>query len=170
MRSARVCIVTAVLATSAVAVTSPAAGAAQRAGAPAQAGTTRPDVVYRDLPLPGGRHALVYSDGLAEVFTGGQSRVEFRWVPLLNPTGGTSLAGAGGTELPAKGDLIADLTRQASLPGDQCGRKPFPALRRGRHLRPERADRHPGHTGQRPVRAPGRASAVCHRAVSPAWR
>jgi len=59
----------------------------------------------------------VYSDGLAEVSGGPGSPVEFTWVPLLNPSGGsTSLADPGGVGLPDKGQLIADLLRPKSAP------------------------------------------------------
>jgi hypothetical protein len=117
-------ILTAALATAAaVTLTAPAAGAAATAGAAGRAPGTaravvaRPGVAYRNLALPGGQHALVYSDGLAEIFQGTGSRAEFRWVPLLNPSGGTTLAtGSGAAELPSKGELIADLARSAPSP------------------------------------------------------
>ncbi len=135
MRSARPAIlICAATIAAALSFAGPAAGAGQEAGAalepgaaqetgaahsPGQAGV-RATVAYPDLQLPDGRHALVYSDGLAEVSGGpGQagSRMEFTWVPLLDPNGGgTSLADSGGADLPGKGELIADLLRQRSAP------------------------------------------------------
>ncbi len=128
MRLARVPILTAALATAAaVTLAAPAVAATRSAGAaaavavagrvPGHGEVARPSVAYRNLALPGGQHALVYSDGLAEVFQGTGSRVEFRWVPLLDPSGGaTPAAGSGASELPSEGELIADLARGAPSP------------------------------------------------------
>jgi hypothetical protein len=129
MRSARPAIlVCAATIAAALSFTGPAAGASQEAGAAQETGAThspgqaavRATVAYPDLQLPDGRHALVYSDGLAEVSDGpGQAgnRMKFTWVPLLNANGGgTSLNDSGGTDLPGTGELIADLLRQRPAP------------------------------------------------------
>jgi hypothetical protein len=120
MRLVRAVILISALTTAAaVAVAGPAARANGRVSAPdspGQRGAIRATVVYPDLPLPDGRRALVYSDGLAEVSGGQGNRAEFTWVPLLNPSGGTSLADSGGAGLPGKGQLIADLLRPSSAP------------------------------------------------------
>jgi hypothetical protein len=132
MRSVRaVILITAVTTAAAVTMAGPAASANERVHGPVSPGqrdTARAAVVYPDLRLPDGRHALVYSDGLAEVSDSTSNRVEFTWVPLLNPDGGTSLyqgepshrtpaaAGSSGAGLPGKGQLIADLLRPPSAP------------------------------------------------------
>jgi hypothetical protein len=120
MRPASAAILISVITTTAaVTFAGPAANANGRVSAPdspGQRGAIRATVVYPNLPLPDGRRALVYSDGLAEVFGSPGNRVEFTWVPLLNPIGGTSLADSGGASLPDKGHLIADLLRPPSAP------------------------------------------------------
>jgi hypothetical protein len=120
MRLARSAILVCALTTAAaVALTGPAASAHGRLSAPSSPehpAAIRATVVYRDLRLPDAQHALVYSDGLAEVSGPPGSRVEFTWVPLLNPGGNTSLADPGGAGLPDKGQLIADLLRSRSAP------------------------------------------------------
>jgi hypothetical protein len=120
MRSARAAVLISVFATAiAVALGGLAASANGRVsapGSPGQRGAVRATVIYPDLRLPDGRRALVYSDGLAEVSGGPGNRAEFAWVPLLNPSGGTSLADSGGAGLPDKGQLIADLLRPPSAP------------------------------------------------------
>src|SRR5215472_9465405 len=113
-------LISALTTAAAVALTGPAAsasGSLRVPGSPGQPAAIRATVSYPDLRLPDGRHALVYSDGLAEVSGGPGSPVEFTWVPLLNPSGGsTSLADPGGVGLPDKGQLIADLLRPKSAP------------------------------------------------------
>lgn len=84
-----------------------AAGA--RADHPAGPAAARPTVAYPRLSLPGGAWARVYSDGVAEVHRTGAKGTEIEHVPLLNPAGGTSPAGKGRRELPARGELTADL-------------------------------------------------------------
>ena len=64
-----------------------------------------PSVAYQNLSLPGGRHATVYTDGLAEVSgvtKDGKLGTEFRWIPLLGSDG----AAPG---LPSKNQIAADL-------------------------------------------------------------
>lgn len=105
--------------------------AALTAAAPASAGTARaavphataaspagarPTLVYSHLPLPHGGWAQVYSDGIAEVYRAGGTASEIQHVPLLNPDGGTSPAGYGALELPAKGQLISDLIQGHGAP------------------------------------------------------
>ena len=124
MRSARPAILICALTTAAaVALTGPGASASGRLISPHSASepTGKPaaiqaSVIYPDLRLPNGQHALVYSDGLAEVSGGPGSRVEFTWVPLLNPGGNTSLADASGAGLPDKAQLITDLLQSRSAP------------------------------------------------------
>lgn len=120
MRSARPAIlICAVTTVAAVALTGSPASANEGLSTPhsaSQAAAIRTTVVYPDLRLPDGQHALVYSDGLAEVSGGPGSRVEVTWVPLLNPGGNTSLADADRAGLPDKGHLIADLLRSKSAP------------------------------------------------------
>ncbi|MBV9448519.1 MAG: hypothetical protein JO345_21755 [Streptosporangiaceae bacterium] len=121
MRSARAAaiLIAAITATAAVTLTGPAASASGRVSAPrppGQPNAARATVSYPDLRLPDGRHALVYSDGLAEVSDSTGNRVEFTWVPLLNPSAGTSLSDSNGAALPGKGQLIADLLRPPSAP------------------------------------------------------
>lgn len=75
MRSARPAIlISAVMISAAASIAGPAASASQVAGAPrvadaahspGRAAAVRATVAYPDLQLPDGRHALVYSDGLA---------------------------------------------------------------------------------------------------------
>ena len=118
MRSARVTILISAMTTlAAVTLAGPAATArASAPGSAAQQNAARATIVYPDLPLPDGQHALVYSDGLAELSGSSGNRVEFTWVPLLNPSGNTSLTDPGGAGLPGKGQLIADLLRPPSAP------------------------------------------------------
>ena len=121
MRSSRPAILVCALTTAAaVALTGPAAarasGGLSTPHTPSQPAAIRATVIYPDLRLPNGQHALVYSDGLAEVSGAPGSRVEFTWVPLLNSGGNTSLADPGGAGLPDKGQLIADLLRSRSAP------------------------------------------------------
>ena len=120
MRSTRPAILISALTTAAaVALTAPAAGATGRLStpdSPAHPGAVPARVIYPDLRLPDGRHALVYSDGLAEVSGAQGSRVEVTWVPLFNPAGNTSLADRSGASLPDKGQLVADLLRSRSAP------------------------------------------------------
>jgi hypothetical protein len=69
-----------------------------------------------------GAWAKVYSDGIAEVYRAGGGGVEIQHLPLLDPAGGTSPAGDGALELPAKGELpatgelIGDLIRGHGAP------------------------------------------------------
>jgi hypothetical protein len=78
----------------------------------------KPTLVYPHLTLPGGAWAQVYSDGLAEVFrpgaAGAAASTAVEHVPLFNPDGGTSPTGDGVLELPAKGQLMADLAEGPS--------------------------------------------------------
>ena len=85
--------------------------AAALAAAPAETAvaapppSAAPSVAYQDLSLPGGRHATVYTDGLAEVSgvtKDGKRGTEFRWIPLLGSDG----AAPG---LPSKNQIAADL-------------------------------------------------------------
>ncbi len=96
-----------------------AAGSAARGqtGHPAAgAAAARPTVAYSRLALPGGAWARVYSDGVAEVYRTGDQGAEIEHVPLLNPAGGTSPAGKGRLELPARGQLTADLIHGRPAP------------------------------------------------------
>ena len=103
----------------------PALGAAAPAAAAPAAthsgGGAKPTLAYPHLALPTGGWAQVYSDGLAEVHRpvrGSRSvtATAVVHVPLFNPLGGTSPVGAGKLELPAKGQLIADLAHPSSTP------------------------------------------------------
>ena len=110
MRSALAAILISAV-TIAISLAGPAS-ANKRVTAPDSAGrqgVVQAAVVYPDLRLPDGRRALVYSDGLAEVSDSSGSRVEFTWIPLLNPD-------SGGAGLPGKGQLMADLLRPSSAP------------------------------------------------------
>src|SRR5215469_2549091 len=73
----------------------------ERAGAPG----AKPTVVYRDLNLPTGQTATVFSDGIAEVFSAGHSSAQYR---MVAPAG---VAGSGTTALPSRGQLIWELSR-----------------------------------------------------------
>ncbi len=85
-----------------------AAHGAHPAAVPAAA-RARPTVAYSRLALPHGAWAQVYSDGVAEVHRKGAAGTEIEHVPLLNANGGTSPAGDGTLDLPARGELTADL-------------------------------------------------------------
>jgi hypothetical protein len=71
----------------------------------------KPTATYRDLALPTGQTATVFSDGIAEVFSANHRSAQYRTVP---PTGtaepGTAAA------LPSKGQLIWQLSRAPASP------------------------------------------------------
>lgn len=66
-------------------------------------------VVYSNLALPNGDSAVVYSNGIAEVFSRDRTQVEFRQVPLAPSFGEGAAAGV----LPDKASLIANLAAAA---------------------------------------------------------
>jgi hypothetical protein len=102
-------------------VAAPAPGASAATLAAPPGASAKPTVAYSHLALPNGDWARVYSDGIAEVYrprAGARSLTAsaVEHVPLLNPLGGTSPAGAGTLELPSKGQLIADLLHPSTTP------------------------------------------------------
>lgn len=75
----------------------------------AQKNPNKPTVVYQNLALPTGESAVVFSNGVAEVFSKDHRRVEFRQVPLSLSLDGTSGTGV----LPDKANVIAELAKAA---------------------------------------------------------
>jgi hypothetical protein len=120
MRLSLTSSVAACITVAALTVATPASAGTARAAAPhakaASPADARPTLVYSHLPLPRGVWAQVYSDGIAEVYRAGGTTSEIEHVPLLNPDGGTSPAGFGALELPAKGQLISDLAQGHGAP------------------------------------------------------
>src|SRR5882757_9731715 len=86
--------------------TAPAIAAPATPPAPAP---TRATLAYPHLALPNGEWAQVYSDGMAEVHTARGSSIKIEQLPL---SGGETLA----PQLPAQGDLIADLAQGPATP------------------------------------------------------
>jgi hypothetical protein len=76
--------------------------------------TPKAAVVYPHLTLPGGEWAQVYSDGMAEVHAARGAAVKIEQLPMASADG-TDTAGAA-LQLPAKGDVIADLARGPATP------------------------------------------------------
>lgn len=84
----------------------------QSAAAQPPSAQAKPTIVYRDLALPGGESATVYSNGLAEIYTAGHSSVEYRMLPV----GQVPSQYLPGSVLPPKGELIAELSKAAPAP------------------------------------------------------
>jgi hypothetical protein len=111
-------IVAASVTLAALAVGPPASAAATArqagtlpASSPTATAAVKPAVAYSHLDLPDGGWAEVYSDGVAEVHKPGGS-TEIQHVPLASPDGqNVSPVGDGKLDLPAKGELIADLVQ-----------------------------------------------------------
>ena len=70
----------------------------------------KPTVVYRDLNLPTGQTATVFSNGIAEVFSAGHGSAQYRMVASAG------VAGSGTTALPSRGQLIWELSRAPASP------------------------------------------------------
>ena len=74
----------------------------------AQAQQAKATVAYQNLALPNGLSAMVFSNGIAEVFSKDHTKVEFRQVPLSPSFDGSSTG-----VLPDKPHLIAELALAA---------------------------------------------------------
>src|SRR5215472_1795112 len=72
--------------------------------------SAKPTVVYRDLNLPSGQTATVFSNGIAEVFSAGHRSAQYRMVASAG------VAGSGTTALPSRGQLIWELSRAPASP------------------------------------------------------
>jgi hypothetical protein len=75
----------------------------------------KPALVYRNLALPDGDTATVYSDGLAMIANRRQRTVEYQMLPPAGGVPGTASA------LPAKPELVWELTKgrpRPFVPGD----------------------------------------------------
>lgn len=79
------------------------------AGAAHAQATSRVQVAYQNLALPNGDTATVFSNGIAEIFSKDKRRMQFRQVPSSPSFGASDSA----TQLPDRGDLIADLSHAA---------------------------------------------------------
>ena len=97
--------VSAVTALGVIAVAPAALGAAAPITSPSAPAYQKPTVVYRDLALPNGDTATVYSDGLAVIASPHQQSVEYQMVPPAGGMPGTAAS------LPSKPDLVTDLTK-----------------------------------------------------------
>lgn len=108
-------VVCAVTTLGVIAGAGPAAlGAEAHTARPATVHAT-PALVYRNLALPNGDTATVYSDGLAMVVNPRQRTTEYQMLPPAGGMPGTASA------LPAKPELVWDLTKgrpRPFLPGD----------------------------------------------------
>jgi hypothetical protein len=93
----------------------PTALGAEAHAAPPRAVHTKPVVIYRDLALPDGNTATVYSDGLAMIVNRRHATVEYQMLPPAGGMPGTAAA------LPAKPELVWQLTKgqpRPFVPGD----------------------------------------------------
>lgn len=70
----------------------------------------KPSVIYRDLALPTGQTATVFSNGIAEVFSAGDRSAQYRMVASAG------VAGSGTAALPSRGQLIWELSRAPASP------------------------------------------------------
>jgi len=71
----------------------------------------KPAIVYRNLALPTGQTATVFSNGIAEVFGAGHRSAQYRMVP---PTGAAEPGTA--AALPGRGQLIWELAKAPASP------------------------------------------------------
>jgi hypothetical protein len=85
------------------------AAAVTHPGGSAPAGA-KPTVAYRDLALPTGQTATVFSNGVAEVFSADHRSAQYRMIPPAGPSA-SSPGASGTTALPSRGQLIWDLSR-----------------------------------------------------------